>query len=192
MKKRKVVRARRVLKHIRKTHKVYKTTKKVSKKITKIKSVFAPVSTLAFNKRHRKPRKPRTPSNKMYFTQETENAVIEYNNETNQDKRNTIYNTRIRYPFEKLVENVFNTFKFSYFDYSIDNVIKDTVSYMTKVMHNFNPLKDSKKHAGKKTSAYSYFSIVCKNYLIQTNNKQYNDWKKFVPLEETLLDASNE
>ena len=51
---------------------------------------------------------------KMYFTKDTEMYIIKYNKEDNQDIRNHLYETYIKHAFDKLVENVFNTFKFTY------------------------------------------------------------------------------
>ena len=53
-------------------------------------------------------RKPKT--KKMYFTQDTEDAIIEYLAETNPILRNRIYNDRIDYGFFKLTENIIHTF----------------------------------------------------------------------------------
>ena len=59
---------------------------------------------------------PRKKKSKQYFTIDTEKAIIEYNKSDNTDDRNKIYVEGIKYPFEKLAENILNTFKFSYFD----------------------------------------------------------------------------
>ena len=56
---------------------------------------------------------PRKPKNKIYFTQDTENAIIEYNKCDDPIKRNKIYQEEIQYPFEKLAENILNTFTIS-------------------------------------------------------------------------------
>jgi hypothetical protein len=55
----------------------------------------------------------------MYFTQETEDSIVAYNIETDQEKREQIFREKIYYPFQKLIENIFNTFKFSYFEISL-------------------------------------------------------------------------
>src|ERR1035437_5282764 len=43
---------------------------------------------------------------KMYFTQETEDAIVKYNNETNVAKRHKIYDEDIKYALEKFAENI--------------------------------------------------------------------------------------
>jgi hypothetical protein len=75
----------------------------------------------------------------MYFTQDTENAVIEYNKETDMEKRNAIYNEKIKYAFEKLVENIFNTFKFTYFETSPQEFQKETVTHLVANIEKYNP-----------------------------------------------------
>jgi hypothetical protein len=112
----------------------------------------------------------------MYFTQDTENAVIEYNNEEDVDKRNTIYNERIKYSFEKLVENIFNTFKFTYFETSPLEIQKETVAHLVA---NLN------KYQQDKGKAFGYFSIVAKHYLIFHNNNNYKRFKQNVDISDT-------
>ena len=62
--------------------------------------------------------KPRRKKSKIYFGAPAQEAIIEYNNSTDEKVRSKIYEERIKFPFEKLAENVLNTFKFSYFDVS--------------------------------------------------------------------------
>ena len=112
---------------------------------------------------------PRPRKNKMYFTQDTENAIIEYNKSNNQKIKNQLYREQIKYPFEKLAENVLNTFKFSYFDVPKEDVQNEVVAILIQKIHMF------KEGKGK---AFSYFSIVAKNYLILNNNSNYKRYKK--------------
>jgi len=103
-----------------------------------------------------------------YFTQETEDAIIRYNKEENPAIRNRIYSKEIDYPFDKLAENIIHTFKFYYFDVSPDEVKHEVVSFLVMNMHKF------KEGKGK---AFSYFSVVAKNYLILNNNANYKRYK---------------
>ena len=81
-------------------------------------------------------RKPRGSSpDKMYFTQDTENSIILYNATEDTQIREDLYNTKIKHPFEKLVENIFNTFKFSYFETGPLDVQKETVAHLVSNMH---------------------------------------------------------
>ena len=114
------------------------------------------------------PRKAKKGSTRYYFTDVTEQAVIRHNKETRPYMRERIYNEHIRQPFEKLAENIIHTFKFYYFDVPSEDVKHEVVSFLYMNMHKFTEGK------GK---AFSYFSIVAKNYLILHNNNNYKKMK---------------
>ena len=57
---------------------------------------------------------PKNPSSTRYFTQDTEDAIVEYVKTTDMVVRNKIFNERIDYAFHKLTENIIHTFKFYY------------------------------------------------------------------------------
>ena len=105
---------------------------------------------------------------RMYFTQITENAIIRYNGSEDSVLRNRIYNDHIAYAFDKLAENIIHTFKFYYFDVPSEQVKHEVVSFLVMNIHKF------KEGKGK---AFSYFSIVAKNYLILNNNNNYKKMK---------------
>src|SRR5210317_670851 len=113
---------------------------------------------------------PRPRKNKQYFTQDTQDAIIAYNKSESEKEKNELYRNRIKYPFEKLAENILNTFKFSYFD-----VQKEVVAILIQKSHMF---KESK------WKTFSYFSIVAKNYLILNNNSNYKRYKKTALISE--------
>jgi len=116
---------------------------------------------------------PRKRKNKIYFSMDTERAIIEYNKTEDPLQRNRIYKESIQYPFEKLAENILNTFKFSYFDVPKADVQYEVVSTLIEKIHMFQEGK------GK---AFSYFSIVAKNHLILKNNGNYKRFKKTTPI----------
>ena len=103
-----------------------------------------------------------------YFTDVTEKAIIRYNNEERPAMRNRIYNDHIKDAFDKLCENIIHTFKFYYFDVSSEEVKNEVVSFLVMNMH---------KYTAGKGKAFSYFSIVAKNYLILHNNNNYKKMK---------------
>jgi len=129
----------------------------------------------------RKKRRGRNKKDKIYFSKKTEDAIIEYNNEEDDTRRNEIYETKIKFSFDKLVENIFNTFKFTYFDNSPQEIQKETVSHLVTNIHKFQTGK------GK---AFSYFSIVAKNYLIFHNNNNYKRFNQHVDISDTPSESS--
>jgi hypothetical protein len=118
---------------------------------------------------------PRNKKSKIYFTEDTEKAIIEYNKTSSPSVRNRIYKEQIQYPFEKLAENILNTFKFSYFDVPKIDIQMEVVSTLIEKIHMF------KEGKGK---AFSYFSIVAKNHLILKNNSNYKRWKQTALISE--------
>ena len=195
MKKKKVLKAHRVHKSIAKKQKkviIKQYKKRVNKETPTIVSpsttttavelsvtaalpvVIEPPAVILPKKRGRKS-KTGAVSDKMYFTQDTEDFIIKYNMTENLQEREVIYNTKIKYPFEKLVENIFNTFKFSYFETGPLDVQKETVSHLVSNMHKFE--------AGK-GKAFSYFSIIAKHYLIALNNSTYKRRNQHVEIGE--------
>ena len=126
-------------------------------------------------------RRGRNKKEKIYFSKATEDAIVEYNAQENNDIRNTIYNERIKFSFEKLVENIYNTFKFTYFDTGPLEIQRETVAHLVANIHKFQSGK------GK---AFSYFSIVAKNYLIFHNNNNYKRFNQHVDISDTPSEDS--
>jgi hypothetical protein len=113
--------------------------------------------------------KARKKKSKIYFGSPAQEAIIEYNKCDDPEIRSRIYQERIKYPFEKLAENVINTFKFTYFDVPKKDIQTEVVSTLVEKLHMY------KEGKGK---AFSYFTIVAKNYLILKNNGNYSRWKQ--------------
>lgn len=99
---------------------------------------------------------------------DVDKAIIIYNDLELGRDRDQIFKERIEYAFFKLAENIIHTFKFYYFDEDIGDIEKSVVAHLIQKMHKFNPSK------GK---AFSYFSIVAKNWLIMENKKNYKKFK---------------
>ncbi len=123
---------------------------------------------------------PRKKSKRLYFTEDTELAIVEYLASEDQSERNKIYNSRIHYSFYKLAENLIHTFKFYYTEVEdLEDLKHEVVTFLLEKLHYFKVGK------GK---AFSYFSIVGKNYLILYNNKNYAKKKAKVDLLEADTD----
>ena len=107
-----------------------------------------------------------------YFTKETEDYIVKYNESTDQEYRNKIFTDHIYLPFYKLSENIIHTFKFYYTDVDkIEDLKHELVSVLLedKIMK-FDPTNGAK--------AYSYFGTIVKRWLINYNNKNYKKLKQ--------------
>ena len=112
----------------------------------------------------------------QYFTQETEDAIILYNQTTDSEIRSRLYNNKIHYAFFKLTENIIHTFKFYYTE--VDNITDlqhEVITFLLSKIHLFKPEKGAK--------AFSYFGTIAKRYLILSNQKNYKKRIDTAPIE---------
>ena len=124
-----------------------------------------------------KKRRGRKRTKKRYFTEDTDLAIKQYLASTDQKERDHIYKHRIHYPFYKLAENLIHTFKFYYTEVdNLEDLKHEVVCFLLEKLDYFKPEKGSK--------AFSYFSIVGKNYLILYNNNNYKKKKQKVDVLE--------
>ena len=79
-------------------------------------------------------------------------------------ERGDIFREEIYRAFEKLSESMIHTYKFYYFDVPPDDVKREVVSVLCSKMYRY--------HANE-GSAFSFFSVVAKRYLINNNNRNY-------------------
>jgi len=104
--------------------------------------------------------------NVQYFTQDTEDSIVLYNNTTNSELKSRIYNDKIHYAFFKLTENIIHTFKFYYTEVkNIEDLQHEVITFLLSKIHLYDQTKGTK--------AYSYFGTIAKRYLILSNQKNY-------------------
>ncbi len=116
----------------------------------------------------------RKKKSKMYFGKPCQDAIIRYNNCDKIHIKNKIYEEHIQAAFDKLAENLIHTFKFYYFDVPLTDVKHEVVGFLLMNLHKYDPNK------GK---AFSYFSIVGKNWLILHNNNNYKKMKQHTSID---------
>jgi len=127
---------------------------------------------------------PKPKSDKNYFTQDTENAIVEYNNTDNFALKEKVYHERIHYPFFKLTENIIHTFKFYYTEVDdIEHLQHEVICFLLSKIHLFDPSRGAK--------AYSYFGTIAKRYLILQNQKNYKKRIDKAPVEELYKDDNH-
>ena len=122
------------------------------------------------------PRKRKPKTKNVYFTSETEEAILRYRSAPNQAVANQIYNKEIHYAFYKLAENIIHTFKFYYTEVdNIEDLKFEVISFLLQKLHLYDQSK------GK---AYSYFGTIAKRYLIIYNQKNYKKMVSKMQIEE--------
>ena len=132
-------------------------------------------------------KKKRRPKSKNYFTQETEDYIVKYNNldSIKESKlRSKIYETHIHYPFFKLTQNIIHTFKFYHTEVTnLEHLQHEIITFLLSKIHMFDPTRGAK--------AYSYFGTIVKRWLILYNMKNYKKKINKVGVEELSKEGSS-
>ena len=127
-------------------------------------------------KQKRSPKKPN-----VYFTQEREDAIVSYNSMEDEVQKNILYTKKIHPAFYKLAEIMIHRFKFYNFDVSHEDVKHEVIAFLHEKIN---------KYKAENGKAFSYFSIVAKNYLIAENNKNYYHYKRSQDIEAIDLERN--
>jgi hypothetical protein len=112
---------------------------------------------------------PRPRTQKIYFGEDQEKAVVNYLESTDEAERNKIFNEYLREPLIIMVESIIRRYKLYRKDLEFEEIHTDTMSFLITKINKFDHTKNHK--------AYSYFGTICKNYLmgaIQKDTKEQN------------------
>jgi hypothetical protein len=127
---------------------------------------------------------PKKKVSKNYFTQETEDAIVLYNNTPDPELRSKIYEEKIHYAFFKLTQNIIHTFKFYHTEVSdLEHLQHEIIVFLLSKIHLFDPSKGAK--------AYSYFGTIVKRWCILYNDKNYKSKISKVSTDELLKDDTH-
>ena len=125
----------------------------------------------------------RTKSKKNhYFTKVHENAIIDYCNSTDQKERNQLYKDYIGPVFNEMVDKIVYTYKFT----SLPNISflqEDCKHWLITILNKFDPSKGSK--------AFTYFSVVAKNWFIAEVKKTAKKNKREIHLEDYYISETS-
>jgi hypothetical protein len=112
---------------------------------------------------------PRKRTQKIYFGEEQEEAVVRYLESENENEKNKIFNEYLKEPLIIMVESIIRRYKLYRKDLEFEEIHNDTMSFLITKINKFDHTKNHK--------AYSYFGTICKNYLmgaIQKDTKEQN------------------
>tara|TARA_R110000737_G_scaffold346571_1_gene376527 strand:- start:287 stop:1006 length:720 start_codon:yes stop_codon:yes gene_type:complete len=112
------------------------------------------------------PQKPKTRAKKKknyYFTQVHEDAIVRYSNTNCVKERTELYVSFIQPAFNEMVDKIVFTYKFTNLP-NIDYLRDECKIWLMTILDKFNPDKGSK--------AFSYFSVITKNWFIHKVKRQ--------------------
>ena len=116
-----------------------------------------------------------------YFTQIHEDAIVEYANITCNKRRTELYIAFIRPAFNEMVNKIIFTYRFTSLP-NIDSLRDDCKIWLTTILDKYDPNKGSK--------AFSYFSVVTKNWFIHKVKQNARRAKKEIFIED-IIDEYN-
>ena len=110
-----------------------------------------------------------------YFTQAHENAIIEYASSSDNERRTILYIKLIEPAFNEMVDKIVFTYKFTTLP-NIEELRTECKIWLTTILDKFNPESGSK--------AFSYFSVITKNWFIHKVKKNAEQNKREVGIED--------
>ena len=111
----------------------------------------------------RKPTPVKRRKKNHYFTKDHENAIIRYCKTNCKRERTELYINWIQPAFNEMVDKIVFTYKFTNLP-NIDYLRDECKIWLMTVLDKFDPSKGSK--------AFSYFSVITKNWFIHKVKKQ--------------------
>lgn len=122
----------------------------------------------------------------QYFDERVNNAIVSYKLTDNKISRDRLFSLIIYPALDKLAENVIHTWKFHNYETTYEDLKHETVVYLYEQLEKYKPETGSK--------AFSYFTIIARNFLIKkykelmvanriTNDLELVDYNRNIPLE---------
>lgn len=102
-------------------------------------------------------------TNEMYFTDQTQDAIVLFQEERAEDVKELIYLQKIQPALNLLVENLILVYGFKSPHDTFEELKSDCVSFLYESLNKWSPSKGTK--------AFSYFNVVAKNWLIIRSRK---------------------
>ena len=111
----------------------------------------------------------------QYFTKVHENAILEYISCNDNKKKNELYQEIIRPVFVEMINKIVFTYKFGSLP-NIEALKEECEIHLITILSNFDETKGSK--------AFSYFSVVTKNWFIARVKKNAIQMKREAKYDE--------
>lgn len=117
----------------------------------------------------------------MYFTQVHEDAILKYASSDCRKEKTDLYVKLIQPAFNEMVDKIVFTYKFTTLP-NIDELREDCKIWLTTILGKYDP--------NRKSKAFSYFSVITKNWFIHQVKKNAKRAKREVDYEDALKELS--
>jgi len=119
----------------------------------------------------------------MYFTQVHEDAIVKYCSTACNKTRTKLYVDWIQPAFDEMVDKIVYTYKFTTLP-NIDELRDECKIWLTTILSKYDPNRGSK--------AFSYFSVITKNWFIHKVKQTTKRAKREVDYEDALKQVDEE
>jgi len=124
----------------------------------------------------------KTRKKRLYFTQEHEDAIVEYCRTEDIRTKTVLYETLIGPAFDEMVKKIIYTYKFNTLP-NIDSLEDECKFWLVTILYKFDPDKGHK--------AFSYFSVITKNWFIHKVKKNSKRLRAEVYLDDLRIVDQN-
>ena len=122
-------------------------------------------------------------SQRNYFTQDHEEAILKYVASSSKEERTELYKIFIGPAFDEMVNKIVYSFKFTNLP-NIEYLMDECKIWLITILDKYDTQKNSK--------AFSYFSVIVKNWFIQKTKKKAKAIQYEVPLDEITNETEME
>lgn len=114
---------------------------------------------------------------RQYFTAETQENIVLYQNSNCKEEKDKIYVKHIMPAFNELVHSLVSVYKFRAVNEDINHLKSDCSNFLFEVIHKWNP--------DNGTKAFSYFNVVAKNWLTINSRRLAKNANRCVSLSDS-------
>ena len=119
----------------------------------------------------------------MYFTQVHEDAILKYAASNCRKEKTELYVRLIQPAFSEMVDKIVFTYKFTTLP-NIDELREDCKIWLTTILGKYD--------VSKKSKAFSYFSVITKNWFIHKVKQRAKRAKREVDYEDAIKELTFE
>ena len=118
-----------------------------------------------------------------YFTKDHENAIVDYVNTQDKIQRTRLYIDYIEPAFNEMVDKIVFTYKFTTLP-NIDSLRQECKIWLITILDKYDPNSGSK--------AFSYFSVITKNWFIHKVKKTSEQTRREINFEEISKSSNHD
>ena len=118
----------------------------------------------------------------MYFTEEHERAILRYCTTKSRAEKEELYEKFIQPAFNQMVDKIVFSYKFTSLP-NIDELRMECKVWLTTILDKYDPNRGSK--------AFSYFSVITKNWFIHKVKRNTKRLQREVPYEDAELELES-